>query len=465
MKNKKIKNKQFHFLILLMVPCFITSCSKKWLEEKPNKEIIIPSTLSDLQGMLDMNIINGNNPYSGEAASGDHYTTEARWTSTFTEFEKNVYSWTHTYAITSTVAGNWNLPYTRILYTNVVLDRLKEITPASSAEQEIWNQVQAQALFHRAKIFFALSEVYAPPYDPATAATDLDIPLRTNPDVTIPSVRSTVKQKYDMVIGDLMTSINSLPDEPLYTSRASKPAAYAILSRVYLSMRQYDSAFKYADKCLQIKSDLLEYSTLNTAAAAIGSNKEIIFHDIFQLSSAVRFIDTTLYSTYEDNDLRKLCFFKKNPDGTLSFKGNYNTYNGSTSNQFCGVATDEMYLTRAEGYARKGNTALAMIDLNDLLRTRWKKIDGVTTYVDQTADNADDALAIILMERRKELLFRNFRWSDLRRLNKEDRFKVTLTRIIGGKTYTLEPNSYKYAQPIPDYILQEASIKQNPGWE
>ncbi|MBO9635898.1 MAG: RagB/SusD family nutrient uptake outer membrane protein, partial [Chitinophagaceae bacterium] len=124
-----------------------------------------------------------------------------------------------------------------------------------------------------------------------------------------------------------------------------------------------------------------------------------------------------------------------------------------------------MYLTRAECYARKGELVLATKDINDLLRTRWKKIGTVTTYVDQSFASADEALNVIIKERRKELIFRGIRWSDLRRLNKEDRFKQTLQRSIGGQTYTLEPNSYKYALPIPDYVIQQSSIPQNPHWD
>lgn len=87
-----------------------------------------------------------------------------------------------------------------------------------------------------------------------------------------------------------------------------------------------------------------------------------------------------------------------------------------------------------------------MKDLNNLLQTRWK----VGTYINLTAANADTALGLILNERRKELCFRGLRWTDLKRLNKDDRFKVTITRSLNGQTYTLLPNSLRYVLPIDD---------------
>jgi hypothetical protein len=81
------------------------------------------------------------------------------------------------------------------------------------------------------------------------------------------------------------------------------------------------------------------------------------------------------------------------------FRGYYD-YGG---NQYTGIATDEIYLIRAECLARSGNTSDALKDLNNLLAKRWKT--GIT-FTPIQATNADDALVKILAERKKELLFR-----------------------------------------------------------
>ena len=79
-----------------------------------------------------------------------------------------------------------------------------------------------------------------------------------------------------------------------------------------------------------------------------------------------------------------------------------------------------------------------------------------------TVTDADELLRIILQERRKELLFRSLRWTDLRRLNKDSRFAVTLTRKLNNDTYTLPPNDARYVLPIPQQEIEESGIQQNP---
>ena len=114
-----------------------------------------------------------------------------------------------------------------------------------------------------------------------------------------------------------------------------------------------------------------------------------------------------------------------------------------------------------------------MKDLNDLLRTRWKVVldangnqTATSTYVDYTAANADDALSKILTERRKELVMRAQRWTDLRRLNKDPKYKKDLIRktIVNGAEQTigtLPANDSRYVLLIPDPVINNSGIAQN----
>src|SRR3546814_18218946 len=85
----------------------------------------------------------------------------------------------------------------------------------------------------------------------------------------------------------------------------------------------------------------------------------------------------------------------KNEDGTMSFRGSYH----QSSVPFSGLATAEVYLIRAECYARTGNVAAAMEDVNTLLEKRWK----AGTYFPFSAHTAEEALSLLLNERRTEL--------------------------------------------------------------
>ena len=98
----------------------------------------------------------------------------------------------------------------------------------------------------------------------------------------------------------------------------------------------------------------------------------------------------------------------------------------------------------AESLVRKGRIEEGAEILNALLINRYSEAFIPVSFTDET-----QALQVILEERRKELAFRGLRWSDLRRLNNDERFKTTLTRNYEGQEYKLLPNSEKYVLPIP----------------
>jgi len=58
-------------------------------------------------------------------------------------------------------------------------------------------------------------------------------------------------------------------------------------------------------------------------------------------------------------------------------------------------------------------------------------------------------------------MMRGQRWTDLKRLNKDSRFAVTLSRTVQGTTYTLPPNDPRYALLIPSEVILNSSMPQN----
>jgi len=439
-------------------------CSKNWLDVKSDKTQTVASSYSDFQELLDQTTqMNYWAPAIGEVGSDGHFITDQSWASISYDNGKDAYSWSHNYPYTQVT--DWTTSYPIAFISDLVLEGLQKLKPQTNSDQEQWNNIRGQALFHRANLFFELAQIWAPPYDSSTANKDLSIPLRLSSDITTPSVHSTVEQSYVQIINDLQEATRLLPQRAKFLTRPSFTATFALLARVYLSIGNYDSAFAYSDKCLQVYNSLIDYNTLDTTASSVGLfNREVLFHNVMYTDPYDQFldvgclIDTALYNLYNQNDLRRPVFFQINPDSTISYKGNYNSR--SDAQLFCGMATDEVYLIRAECYARSGNTSNAMADLNTLLQSRWR----TGTFVPFTAVDANDALAQILVERRKELLMRGIRWTDLRRLNKDNRFALTLSRTIGGTTYTLAPNSFRYTLPIPDDIIQITGMQQNPGW-
>jgi hypothetical protein len=66
-----------------------------------------------------------------------------------------------------------------------------------------------------------------------------------------------------------------------------------------------------------------------------------------------------------------------------------------------------------------------------------------------------------LLERRRELLFRGLRFTDLLRLNKEG-YQIALLRNLNGQQYALPPNSPLYVLPIPPDEIALTGEEQNP---
>ncbi|MGY0036287.1 RagB/SusD family nutrient uptake outer membrane protein [Pedobacter sp. NJ-S-72] len=258
-------------------------------------------------------------------------------------------------------------------------------------------------------------------------------------------------------------------------TRPDKKASLALLARVFLSMEDYSNAGKYADSCLALQSKLIDYNTISQVGTArpfpsafpVGNLEILFFSGIisytFPTFDSNIIIDPFLYKTYNNNDLRKLLFFReRSGNERMTFRG---TYAGNNNNVlFAGLATDEMYLISAECMARQNRIEEAMATLNKLLLTRWRK----STYIDKVASNKAEALRVILEERKKELITRGLRWDDLKRLNKDPIYAIELRRNINGKIYVLKPNDLRYVFSLPDNEIKrwydsKSKIKKRAG--
>jgi tetratricopeptide (TPR) repeat protein len=434
------------------------SCRKDWLDAKPNKALVVPTNISDYQSLLDnVTQMNSNSPGLSVVSDDNYRVTDAVYLG-LSQQERNAYIWgPNDNFYGSDGNGDWYYAFSRILNNNIVLDGIKTISVAPGATTS-FNNVKGSAMFYRSLDFFNLAQEFCKPYSTSTSGTDQGLPLRLSSNVNLSINRSSLQATYEQIIGDLLQAIQMLPITPLFPSRPSKPAAYGLLSRIYLAQENYNKALIYADSCLQLQSALIDFNQLSkTATNPISRfNKEVIFH--YTLSGYLAFrtnrliVDAPLYQSFALNDLRRSIFFITT-GGNISFKG---SYNGNLS-FFGGLCTDEMYLNRAECYARTGNISAAMSDLNTLLKTRWAS----GTYKELTAATADDALFQILSERRKELCFRGLRWIDLRRLNRDPRFAITITRSISGQNYSLPPNSARYVLPLDDKEVITGGLTQN----
>ncbi len=450
-----------YFIFVVALYAF-SSCGKEFLDIKRNANQVVPQTIADYQAILDWNAVMNRTASFTLACLGtdEYYITDAVWNSISGAniYQKNGYIWAED-VYESSEAPDWNNAYQRILYANMALD-VEKITP-SAEEQEAWNTVKGQALFHRAWAFYQLAQSFCKPYNENTADTDLGIPIKLEYDVSVNVRRATLRETYDRILTDLHEALSLLPQVVLTNFKPSKAAANALLSRVYLETGDYGLCLQHATNVLGDVDGLLDYNTLDLTQYLAFSNylngegnPEVIFYNHTASGTALGItrllVDTALYAMYDDTDLRKRVYF----DDAYQYTGRYS----GGSNLFTGLAVDEILLNRAECLVRLGSYSDALADINKLLIHRYE----TGTFKQIIESNPRRLLNMVLTERRKELYMRGTRWMDLRRLNQYPDFATTLVRDINDSRYELPPGDDRWVWPIPDNEVILNGLRQNP---
>lgn len=445
-------NKTMSRLVMLFLAMLSFSCSK-FLDKKYNNSIASPTTLKDLQALLDNSITmnNGLTPGSGDASTDDYFFLDNTFNAR-TMREKSLYLWDR---VPYNFPNDWSRAYTPIYISNYCIESLQKMEKTSENES-VWNNTKGSAHFYRAYNFLNLLWNHAKAYDEHTSKDDLGIVLRLGADFNVKSERASVEASYRQVIEDAQTALPLLPVTAAHVFRPSQCAAYGLLARTYLSMRMYDSAYKYAGLVLNINNKLLNYSDLplSSSPAFPKLNDEIIFYSEMYISGLTNigrgYIDTSLFKSYKQGDQRKAGYFNKS--------GNYYIIKRAyaISGFFTGIATDEILLIKAECAARTNKKEEALENLNRLLEKRWDN-----SFTPLSAATSQEVLDMVLKERRRELIFRGQRWMDIKRLNKEGA-NINLSRLINGKTYNLPANDDYFALPLPEDIVSPFGLLQNP---
>jgi starch-binding outer membrane protein, SusD/RagB family len=447
--------------ILLLIAVLPFSCSKReLLETRSSNAAFVPVTADDFQGLLDDEALFGQNSFLTYLSTDEIFIPDAT-VDALRASSKNAYLWGKRIFDTVEAVPDWDQPYAQVLCANEVMVGVTKLLAKEKSAR--LNALLGDAYFKRAFSFFNLAQVFAPPYDLNTAATELGIPLRLSTDNKEKLYRSTVQETYDQIISDVSVAIELLPAvvDSLHPNRASQPAAWALLSRVYLTMGDYQQAATAATKCLNLYDKLIDFNQLNSGSTAPFNfrNKETLYQSkIMQGSNYVTLflargaiIEPELIRSYQSGDLRTSIFFSMRPAGA-SLKGSL----FGEIFPFSGIGTAEVFLTLAECNVRLGHTEVALQYVNTLLKNRWVN-NQFTAYVDTSADRV---LQFILQERKKELVLKGMRWTDLRRLNK-DGANIALTRMYQAGVLVLPANDPRYVFPIPEDVLQFNKYPQN----
>ena len=414
--------------------------------------------------------------------------------------------------------GTWDLYYSRICGCNVVLDYLDRV----SGDVEKKYDMRGQVLVLRGWWFLQLVNLYGLPYNEGDPAKNPGVPLKLSMEVTgelFP--RNSVAEVYGQIEKDLLEGTALLKKYGTETSawKMSYLAGMSLLSRMYLYMENWDKAIVYADSVLEVRSGLCDFSKFDDVENAVSGNIDKTYSGVYNSSVSNEIIwmygnskENTLYTSmtagsldpalYAISDELVDCFEKLNNPGNDSkvdagdLRRCYEIVSGyyydsqrvkhyypywvtkqgrangiySYSCSAKGLRTAELYLNRAEAYIQKyrreGSAGFRERALTDLNRLRESRFDTrhvayvpVESRTDIDVSTADKLYDFCLLERRRELMFEDHRWFDLRRTG-----MPRLEHKVGSPatTYVLEVGSPHYVLPIPEAVMKDnARLEQN----
>ena len=445
----------------MTIGLWLTSCDNK-LTVAPVNTVATAQALStpdDLNALLigaynsmgDADLYGGNLQRDAELL-GDN--GEVEWSGTFVA-PREVYG--KRLLVTNDQADiTWTDAYRTINICNTVLANLNLALEANRPN------IEGQAKFIRASMYFELVRLFARDWNDGNAATNPGVPLVTTPTTVIDASstvsRSTVAAVYDQVITDLTDAEAKLGDtDDEYGFLATKGVAAAQLSRVYLQKSDFPNAANAANRVImgdkyqlvsieEVFDQRININGINTDETIFatqvtdqdGTNSLNTFYGATDVGGRgdINITESHL-DLYDDNDARKGLFYEDG-DGlirTIKFRNQYGNI------QVLRLA--EMYLTRAEANLRAGTSVgdTPLADVN-LIRARA----GATPL---TAAQLD--VAAVLAERRRELAFEGTLIHDLKRTKQN----------VGTLTY----NSPRLIFPIPlREVTTNAALTQNEGY-
>lgn len=377
--------------------------------------------------------------------------------------------------------GNWTSMYHRIAVLNTILYQLDEMEGDIDKEDLLLaQQVKGEAFYLRAAYYFWMVNLYARPYCKTTADEDLGIPLKISSVVEDKFfTRNTLGEVYEQIVKDLKGAIENLKGiETTTIYRANLTAAYALLSRVYLYMEEYENCILMADSALLQPGyhleDLNDYEEGSSFLSATSS--EVFFSQGSYIMGLIQpnnemsarreeaascTASAELLALYDAQyDLRLKAFFGTyyyDVDGKRAMK--LRDQNDGIVSDIWGIRLAEVYLNKAEAEAQLGN-GNAVNTIKELLDKRM-----ASGYQVTIPSGGADLVNFVRNERRKELCFEAHRWFDLRRYAVNER--VPLEKEIKHSAYdftSIDPVTGEGIWTKVGYYLLNSYSQEPASW-
>jgi hypothetical protein len=361
---------------------------------------------------------------------------------------------------------------------------LNIIPQLDKADPNLRGRLIGEAKFLRAFMYFTLVKCYGG----VPIVDHLPVP-GSDSDRIMQLTRKSSAEVYAFIESDLNDAIAALPDKSAYSTneraRASKGAAYALLTKVSLYQKKWQQVVDNANKVTGY-SIVSDYASMFKATGKFDS--ESIFEIYAQGLAPAKGIEgysntqgargaggwgwgfntpsESLVNAYESGDVRKAAtiIFRGStlydgrvvPNTVENERYNYKAYSSAYTDAW---ETDvdikylryaEVILMKAEALNELGQTSEAIPLLNQI-RNRAGLAN--TTFSSQS-----DIRTAIWRERRVEMAFEHDRFFDLVRTG-----QAKAAFAVDGKVFTEGKNELF---PIPALFLNQADglSQQNPGY-
>jgi hypothetical protein len=467
--NQRMKASRLIILTMLSTGVILGSCDRQ-LELNPKDSESATVALSTMKG-IDAAVVGmygGMRSASyygryefiyGDLSSDNVYLAKANSNRFIPTFQRTFA------AVDGDALGIWTVAYNTISRANNIINSVDNVT----ATQDEKDFAKGQALFIRALAHFDLVRIFAKPYNQGGGAQEgVPIVLVTDVNATLP--RSTVADVYTQVISDLnqaKTLLATTSSSDKVT--ASKYAASALLSRVYLYKGDYANAITEANTVTSAGYSLVSAAQLPTFYSTVGTSEEIFtlkfvsteslgsdnlgnmylkpgYGDVRVSPDLVKVFDTA-------NDARYKNYISPFTNSPLEFQNNkfksQDGIQGMWSPKI--LRLSEVILNRAEAYSKSANDVGALADLNQIRTHR-----GLAALVGVTGAPLLDS---ILTERRREFMFEGQRVFDLTRNGLAIvRNYCNMPTEVATANCTFAAADPKMIAPIP-----QAEIDANPS--
>jgi len=271
-----MKPLRIHIVLFALVLILVTPGCKKFLQKDPQGELTtdqFPTSASDaLQATNAVyESLRGWYYHSGGYPILDIMSDDARKGSNPSDQGSTVGPYDY-FGITPTQDGLdrwWTALYVGVRRANVVIEKVPLITMDATLQ----SRYIAEAKFLRAVFYFDFVRAWG------------GVPLVTTTDPKLGLTRSSKEEVYSVIINDLQSAINILPERSTYPAadlgRATKEAAEALLGKVYLFRNDFVNAEKYIMDVINLNQYSLE--PVYTDANGINGNNGV--ESIFEIGA------------------------------------------------------------------------------------------------------------------------------------------------------------------------------------